>query len=105
MYCAKHDTSGCGCKQIKDLENCYCSCHEPGYAKKIYAEGFAAAREKAAGIVQAHKWDRDKVSTVAVIDLIVNAIRAMQPDINITKGKIFNHRDGMAELDKFNDGK
>ena len=47
--------------------------------KEPYAEGFRAAREKAKGIVEAHRWDRDKVSTVAVIDLITQRIGELEP--------------------------
>lgn len=34
--------------------------------------------EEAKDVVKAHKWDRDKLSTVAVMDLIVNAIEALK---------------------------
>ncbi len=42
------------------------------------AEGFRAATEKVKGIVEAHRWDRDKVSTVSVIDLIAQRIGEME---------------------------
>ena len=47
---------------------------------KFWESGFAAAREKAAGIVESYRWDRDKLSAVTVIDLIVDAVRAMEVD-------------------------